>query len=90
MKYTLASSALEIELFVMLDSMSVGDSDMGTVHGVQGWEVRCQGRCLKLVCRSWVCSLREGLFVPVQDCACVRRMFLSPGYVSGSVPVSVT
>lgn len=51
MKYTLASSVLEIELFVMLDSMSVGDSDMGTAQGVQGWEVRCQGRCLKHVCR---------------------------------------
>jgi hypothetical protein len=50
MRYTLASSALETELFAMPDSVSVCDSDMETVHSVQGWEVRCLGRCLKHVC----------------------------------------
>lgn len=35
MKYTPASSAPEIELFVMLDFVLVHDSDMGTVQGVQ-------------------------------------------------------
>lgn len=53
MKYTPASSAPEIELFVTLDSVSVRDSDMGDSAGCSGMGGQVPGKvseaCLQVM-----------------------------------------
>lgn len=67
MRYTPAS-APETELFVMLDSGSVCDSDKGTVHGVQGRGFG-DGTVSEACLPAMGLQTHGRLFAPVCDCA---------------------